>query len=180
MLKERFQEVFEFTKSESPYRKANKGWINQDIFLDLNPSYESVEKTKEAAKVTIFWSPINSLLSNIFLIVILGSILVFISLNFAKGRFDFNLFNEVVIQDNLTVDQNIIKLNNIDSIDEKLQKDIDSKDLDAMNSFDNDLINEDQIIKNDEIGKKEIFIKESERKIDIQNLQKKKQKSNFI
>ena len=44
MLKERIQEVFEFTKSESPYRKANKGWINQDIFLDLSPSPDQVKQ----------------------------------------------------------------------------------------------------------------------------------------
>ena len=93
MLKERIQEVFEFTKSESPYRKANKGWINQDIFLDLSPSTDTYKQTSEAAKVTLFWSPLKSLLSNIFLIIILGSILVFISVSFVKGRFDFNLFN---------------------------------------------------------------------------------------
>ena len=99
MLKERIQEVFEFTKSESPYQKANKGWINQDIFLDLSPSDDLYKQKNEAAKVTLFWSPINSLLSNIFIIVILCSILVFTSLSFAKGRFDFNLFNNSAIID---------------------------------------------------------------------------------
>ena len=93
MLKERIQEIFEFTKSESPYRKANKGWINQDIFLELSPSPDQVKQINEDAKVTLFWSPINSLLSNIFLIIILGSIIVFTSVSFAKGRFDYNLFN---------------------------------------------------------------------------------------
>ena len=88
MLKERIQEVFEFTKSESPYRKANKGWINQDIFLDLSPSPDQVKQINEDAKVTLFWSPINSLLSNIFIVFILGSLLVFTSVSFAKGRFD--------------------------------------------------------------------------------------------
>ena len=55
MLKERIQEVFEFTKSESPYRKANKGWINQDIFIDLSPSADTFKQTNEAAKVTLLW-----------------------------------------------------------------------------------------------------------------------------
>jgi len=79
VLKERIQEVFEFTKSESPYRKANKGWINQDIFLDLSPSANTYKQTNEAAKVTLFWSPINSLLSNIFSLLsqILSSNLLF-------------------------------------------------------------------------------------------------------
>ena len=53
MLKERIQEVFEFTKSESPYRKANKGWINQDIFLDLSPSTDTSKLTSEVAKATV-------------------------------------------------------------------------------------------------------------------------------
>ena len=70
MLKERIQEVFEFTKSESPYRKANKGWISKDIFLDLSPSTDSTKKTNEIAKVALLWSPINSLLSNIFLLLL--------------------------------------------------------------------------------------------------------------
>ena len=91
MLKERIQEVIEFTKSESPYRKANKGWINQDVFLDLSPSADIEKQNNEAAQVTVFWSPINSLLSNIFLIIILGSLLVFTSVSFANGRFDLNL-----------------------------------------------------------------------------------------
>ena len=54
MLKERIQEVFEFTKSESPYRKANKGWINQDIFLDLSPSTDTYNQTSEAAKAVSY------------------------------------------------------------------------------------------------------------------------------
>ena len=53
MLKERIQEIFEFAKSESPYRKANKGWINQDIFLDLSSSSDSIKQRNEAAKVTL-------------------------------------------------------------------------------------------------------------------------------
>ena len=75
MLKERIQEIFEFAKSESPYRKANKGWINQDIFLDFSPSSDRFVQKNEAAKVILLWSPISSLLSNIFLILIIGSII---------------------------------------------------------------------------------------------------------
>ncbi len=69
MIKERLQEIVDFTKSESPYRKANKGWINQDIFLDLSPSVDTIKQQNETAKVTLFWSPINSLLSNIFFLL---------------------------------------------------------------------------------------------------------------
>ena len=133
MLKERIQEVFEFTQSESPYRKANKGWINQDIFLDLSPSTDTYKQTSEAAKVTLFWSPLKSLLSNIFLIIILGSLLVFTSVSFAKGRFDFNLFNNSDINDIVKVDQNkapdITILKDIESKNSTIQKNIETKDL---------------------------------------------------
>jgi len=187
VLKERIQEIFEFTKSESPYRKANKGWINQDIFLDLNPSADKYQKTDEAVKVTLFWSPINSLLSNIFLIIILGSILVFTSVSFAKGRFDFNLFNNSEINDIVKVDQNkapdISILKDIDSTNSTIKKNIETKDFDKLtkiNALDDDLKKADGEIINKKIDKQDTSIKESESNKDIKILQNKKPRSNFI
>ena len=187
MLKERIQEVFEFTKSESPYRKANKGWINQDIFLDLSPSDDTYNQTNEAAKVTLFWSPINSLLSNIFLIIILGSILVFISVSFAKGRFDFELFNKSEINDILKVDQDkaldITISKDIDSKTSIIQKNLDTKDIEKstkISLLDDDLKKADDKTINKKIDKQDNAIKESEGNKDIKSLQNKKPKSNFI
>ena len=187
MLKERIQEVFEFTKSESPYRKANKGWVNQDIFLDLSPSADTYKQTSEAAKVTLFWSPLKSLLSNIFLIIILGSILVFTSVSFAKGRFDFNLFNNFATSNIVNVNKNKAlnktNLKDIDSMNLKIQKNLEKKDLDKSNkisSLANDLKKVDEKIINKKIEKQDSSIKESEINKDIKNLQNKKPKSNFI
>ena len=187
MLKERIQEVFEFTKSESPYRKANKGWINQDIFLDFSPSADTYEQTNEAAKVTLFWSPINSLLSNIFLIIILGSILVFISVSFAKGRFDFNLFNNFGINEIVNVDENkAININSVkdmDSTNSIIQQNLEIKELEKSNkiiSLDDDLEKKDEKIINKKIDNQDTSIKESKSNKDIIILQNKKPKSNFI
>jgi len=187
VLKERIKEVFEFTQSESPYRKANKGWINQDVFLDLSPSADKYKQTNEAAKVTLFWSPLNSLLSNIFLIITLGSILVFTSVSFAKGRFDFNLFNNSEINEIIKADQNKAPdksiLKDIDSMNSTIQKNIEIKDLDKLtkiSSFDDDLKKDDEKIINKKIDKQDNSIKESERNKDIKILQNKKPKSNFI
>ena len=187
MLKERIQEVFEFTKSESPYKKANKGWINQDIFLDLSPSTDRYKQTSEAAKVTLFWSPLNSLLSKIFLIIILGSILVFTSVSFAKGRFDFNLFNNSETKDIVKVDQSkapdITSLKDIDSSNSIIQKNPEEKDLDKsteISSFDNNLKKSNEKTINKKIDKQVTSIKESEGNKDIKILQYKKSKSNFI
>ena len=187
MLKERIQEVVEFTKSESPFRKANKGWINQDVFLDLNPSADTYKQTNEAAKVTLFWSPINSLLSNIFLIIILCSILVFTSVSFGKGRFNLNLFNNHGSNDILKVDENksvnISILKDIDSTKSTMEKNSEKNDLDKLNktsALDDDLNKADEKIINKEIDKEDTLIKESKSNKDIKILQNKKPKSNFI
>ena len=187
MLKERIQEVFEFTKSESPYRKANKGWINQDIFLDLSPSADTYKQTSEAAKVTLFWSPLKSLLSNIFLIIIVGSLIVFTSVSFAKGRFNLNLVGDSVITDIVEVEENkaldISLLNDIDSTNSTIQQDIDIKIIDKpnkINSLDDDLMKPDQEIKNKKIDKQVTVIEENQSNKDIKVLLNKKPKSNFI
>tara|TARA_Y100001968_G_scaffold26471_1_gene20617 strand:+ start:451 stop:1014 length:564 start_codon:yes stop_codon:yes gene_type:complete len=187
VLKERIQEVFEFTKSESPYRKANKGWINQDIFLDLNPSDNKYKQLNEAAKVTLFWSPINSLLSNIFIIIILCSILVFTSVSFVKGRFDFNLFanpgsnNIFKVDENKALNTSILK--DIDSTNSIIEKNLEIKDLDESNEIsllDDNLKQVDEKIINKKIDKEDSLIKENESHKDIKMLQNKKPKSNFI
>ena len=66
MFKDRLQEILEFTKSESPYSKANKGWINQDIFLEFGKSSSALSQQKEAAKITFLWLPIQRLIYTIF------------------------------------------------------------------------------------------------------------------
>ena len=187
MFKDRIQEVFDFTKSESPYSKANKGWINQDIFLDLSPSADTYKQKNEAAKVTLFWSPINSFLSNIFLIIILSSIFVFTSVSFAKGRFDLNLFNNYVIKDIIDVDKNkdpnIIKAGDIYSPKATIQQDNGEKELDKsnkINSLDDDLNKAEEKIINKKIDKQDTSIIESESSKDIKILQNTKPKSNFI
>ncbi|WP_269603475.1 hypothetical protein [Prochlorococcus marinus] len=187
MLKERIQEIFEFTKSESPYRKANKGWINPDIFLDLSPSADTAKQTKEDAKITLFWSPINSLLSNIFIIVILGSILVFTSVSFAKDRFEFNLFRESAIMDIEEVEENKVLdtriLKDIDSNNSTIIENMSKKDLDKTNktnSLDDDLMKVDKKIRNKKIDSQDVAIIESQSNKDIKVLQNKKPKSNFI
>ena len=187
MLKERIQEIFEFTNSESPYRKANKGWINPDIFLDLRPSDDSLKQINEEARVTLFWSPINRLLSNIFIIIILGSILVFTSVSFSKGRFELNLFSDSEIIDFLEVEENKVldlsQIKDIDSMNLTMQKNLDEKDLDKsnkINSSDDELIKADQELTNKKIDNKDSSIIESESNKDIKVVQNMKPKSNFI
>ena len=187
MLKERIQEILEFTKSESPYRKANKGWINQDIFLDLSPSSSTFEEKKESAKVTVFWSPINTLLSNIFLIIILSSILVFTSLSLAKGRLNFNFFNTSLSQDIIKFEDNkVVKVTDVKDLgfeNSENEQNLGINELgkiNSINSVDENQINSDLKITTTETKKQESLIKDKGTNLGIKNLENKKSKSNFI
>ena len=110
MIKERFQEIVDFTKSESPYRKANKGWINQDIYLELGNSSNNGGNEKEFANVTLLWSPIYKLITNIILVVFLASILVLGAISLTKDAFYLSLFNTSSQIDIVQVDQEEIVL----------------------------------------------------------------------
>ncbi len=89
MVRDRVQELVDFATTESPYRDANKGWVTDDVYIQWGGS--SQEKTsnqgKELANVSVFWGPINQLVSIIFVVVILATILVFLAVSFAHGRF---------------------------------------------------------------------------------------------
>ena len=187
MLKDRIQEIFEFTKSESPYRKANKGWINQDIFLDLSPVTDTFAQKNEAAKITVWWSPVNTLLSNIFIVIIISSLMVFTSLSFAKGRFNLNLFNTSLTNEIIqATDNNVMKTNqltDLDSLDLENEQNLEIEELETKNnmiSLDDNQIKSDQKTITTEIDKKEVLIKDKENNTDIRILENKKSKSNFI
>ena len=187
MLNDRIKEFFEFTQSESPYRKANKGWINQDIFLDLSPAPDTFAQKNEAAKITVWWSPVNTLLSNIFIVIIISSLLVFTSLSFAKGRFNLNLFNTSLTNEIIqATDNNVMKTNqltDLDSLDLENEQNLEIEELETKNnmiSLDDNQIKSDQKTITTEIDKKEVLIKDKENNTDIRILENKKSKSNFI
>ena len=188
MLKERIQEISDFTKFESPYRKANKGWITQDVFLDLSPSSETFKQKDEAAKVILLWSPIKNLLSNIFLILLLGSLLVFTSLSFAKGKFNLNLFNISEVKYISKIDYNKASNTNQANIpddmnSQKIEQNVDTNDLDEVNnkkSLDDSLIISDQQSIPREIDKKESIEKDLESNKGNKISENNKSKSNFI
>ena len=187
MLTERIQEILEFTKSESPYRKANKGWINQDVFLDLSPSADIAKQKSETAQITLFWSPIRSFLSNIFWIIVIGSTIVFTSSCISRGKLNLSFSNRSEIINMLEVDEirskNINEFNEIKSTNITIQQEIDSQELaekNKINLFDGNQIKLDQDIINQTTDEQEISIEESNTNKDIKILQKNMPKPNFI
>ncbi len=126
------------------------------------------------------------MLSNIFLIIIACSILVFISVSFAKGRFDFNFFNNSpafnVVREKKDKTLNITKVNDIDYNDSITNQSRNKKDIDKTNEIDSldEFMKSNKKVINKTIEKQENLIKEIEINKDIKILQKKKAKSNFI
>ena len=184
MFKERLQEILEFTKSESPYSKANKGWINEDIFLEFGKSSSALSKQKEAAKVTLLWPPIQRLISNLLIIVVISSTIVLTTI---KGsQLNFNLgslsvaFKDKFVQidtkkSNILLEENqILDINfNSESEEDFPEEEINISSEDLLNLEDN--ISKDQISELDEKQMEEIEIKN-----DVSITITKKSKSNFF
>ncbi len=88
VLLERIKEIVDFAKTESPYRSANKGWIAEDVFLQLGENKDTKNNTfDELAKVSFFWQPIIQIALTLFAIIFLATILAFTPIAFSKGRF---------------------------------------------------------------------------------------------
>ena len=189
MFKERLQEILEFTKSESPYSKANKGWINQDIFLEFGKSSSNLSKQKESAQVTLLWLPIQRLISNLLLIVIISSLIVITSLkesqlNFNLRSFTFALKNKLVQVDTKKLNL-VFEEQNVDNdFNSETEEDF-PKQLGNLSNYqlseDEDLLKlEDNIAKDKLIELEEQNMEELEIKKDKSITSVKKSKSNFL
>ena len=192
MFKDRLQEILEFTKSESPYSKANKGWINQDIFLEFGKSSSALSKQKEAAKVTLLWPPLQRLISNLLIILIISSLIVLTTLkgsqlNFNLGSLSVALKDKLVQIDTkksniITEENQIIDINfNSESEEDFPKEEINISTEDLSNKEDSlkleDNIAKDQISELEEEQLEEIEIKND---VSISVSKKSKSKSNFF
>ena len=89
-----------------------------------------------------------------------------------------------MLTDNVKIEENkalnISLINDIGSTNSKDKQNLETKDLDKINSLDDDLIKVDEKIINQKIDKQDSLIKENQTNKDIEILQNKKPKSNFI
>ena len=77
-IKNRASELGDFFSNESPYRSANKGWIAENIYLDLRS--EKGKNTKEldqVAQVSFYWQPIIQILTTLLFVISLGVLMAF-------------------------------------------------------------------------------------------------------
>ena len=190
MFKKRLQEILEFTKSESPYSKANKGWINQDIFLEFGKSSSALSKQKEAAKVTLLWPPIQRLISNLLIIIIISSIILLTTLKGSK--LNFNLvsitvaFKDKLVQIDTKKSNLILVENQIDDINSnsESEEDLPTEEINIstedLSDKEDSLKSEDNIAKDQISELEEEQLEEIEIKNDISITITKKSKSNFF
>ncbi len=77
-IKKSASELVEFFNSESPYRQANKGWIAENIFLNLKPDQEDPSKRlDQIAEVSLYWQPIFQIAIALIFVISLSALLAF-------------------------------------------------------------------------------------------------------
>ncbi len=92
MVKERVREIVDFATSSSPYQKANKGWLTDDIYLQIGASEEDSSRAgKKLIDVFVFWEPLKQLVSILFFTFSLALILIVSAISYKHGHFEIPL-----------------------------------------------------------------------------------------
>ncbi len=87
MVRERIKELVDFARIESPYRSANKGWLTNDVYLQLGKSSSAQENDgAELADVSVYWKPISEIVILLFVVLCLSTIFVYMVLNLSLGK----------------------------------------------------------------------------------------------
>ena len=98
MVKDRIKEVLDFARTESPYKSANKGWINDDVYLQFGNSVDQLSlKGEELAEVSVLWRPINQLALTLLFVVLLACIFVFSTVSLSHGKIHLFKSSQITI-----------------------------------------------------------------------------------
>ena len=144
MVRERIKEIVDFVSSESPYSSANKGWINEDIYIQWGKSTkQNNNSANEVLNISFFWNPIQILLSILFGVLLISTIFVFSVISFSNGR--FNISQLLVLNAPETIDkvQELVVLSNQES--EKIIKLETKEEIEVLTDIDNASENLDPI-----------------------------------
>ncbi len=110
MLADRFKEIVDFAKSESPYRSANKGWVTDDIYLQWGATKgKSSKEFDQLAEVSFYWKPIIQTVFMLLAIIFLATFFAFTPKAISKGG--FQSFSGIIeLASNLPVQQKVIEI----------------------------------------------------------------------
>ena len=91
-MKDRLREIVDFATSTSPYKKANKGWLTNDVYLQLGSSFqESAKPGQEFIDVLFFWEPIKKFVVRLFLVIAFALLLVVSAISYTHGNLEISL-----------------------------------------------------------------------------------------
>ncbi len=77
-IKSSASELVEFFRTESPYRQASKGWLAEDVYLNLKPSKEnSPSGLDQIAEVSFYWQPVIQIVVMLLSLITLATLLAF-------------------------------------------------------------------------------------------------------
>ncbi len=124
MLRERIKEIVDFATLESPYRSANKGWVNDDVYIQWGASRaQSSNEGEELANVSVYWSPLNQVAAIIFVVLLVATTFVFSVVSFTHGRLHFPQVLDAQLLDAAPVEREIvsskIEVNSAPTVTEK-------------------------------------------------------------
>ena len=106
MVRDRIKEVLDFATTESPYRSANKGWVNEDIYIEFGQSTEQVaNEDNELVDISVYWNPLNQIVSILFVVFVLATVFVYSTISVAKGKFNFTTSSTVAAIQQITPDE---------------------------------------------------------------------------
>tara|TARA_Y100001968_G_C19217560_1_gene647969 strand:- start:36 stop:569 length:534 start_codon:yes stop_codon:yes gene_type:complete len=146
VVRERIKEIADFATSESPYRNANKGWVNDDVYIQFGTSTDHPNQSRdELLDILVFWEPIKKLISILFFVLLLASFLVFTTVSFSRGRIDISWMIEQSFQ-NLNPSK---QANQFELIQEETSESIiEEKDIEVLSNEQNNEI-KPEIISNE-------------------------------
>ncbi len=108
MVRERIKEVVEFATSQSPYQNANKGWVTDDVYLQLGSSPDqSSAQGDQLANISVYWRPVSQLISIVFLVFLLATAFVLGAVSLSKGEIDFSSITEVSRSSQATLSEDL-------------------------------------------------------------------------
>tara|TARA_Y100001968_G_C19213744_1_gene646084 strand:+ start:408 stop:887 length:480 start_codon:yes stop_codon:yes gene_type:complete len=129
VVRERIKEVVDFARAESPYRNANKGWINDDVYLQWGSLPDQSEKNgNELIDIFIFWKPFGKLISILFSVISISVIVVLLAVSFSQGKINISMPTPPIAFEQTKVEV----LNNIETAQEVDNEIISEQDLNTV------------------------------------------------
>ena len=140
-MKDRITELLDFATNQSPYRNANKGWLNNDIYLNWGKfKSNKTGMNNSILDITLSWDPVKAIISILFAVLLISSVFIYLinSIKDIKVKIIHNTFPLELIENDSNINnksemENSFILN--DTVEE-LKNDIDAEIIEEKENVD--------------------------------------------